>query len=55
MDERWVKGLSGFIIAVISVNLILWASGLLKTLTFWIIIAAAALFAFAVLPRLRKS
>lgn len=49
-----LKIMSIALIALLILNIILMAAGLIKPLTFWIIIIMVGIFAYWVLPRWRK-
>ncbi len=52
--ENLVKVLSGIVAAIIVLNIVLFSFGRIRVGMFWIIIALAAVFAYIVLPKLRK-
>jgi hypothetical protein len=52
--ENLVKVLSGIVAVIVILNIVLFAARKVTARMFWIVIALAAVFAYIVLPKLRK-
>ena len=56
MKKEDLLKLIGFgVLIILVVNLILFALQIIKTLIFWIVIILTAVFAYKILPKLRKN
>ena len=54
MDQKIVKIVSLIILIIVILNITLFAFRKLSTSLFWVIIIIAALYAFIILPKIRK-
>jgi len=54
MDFKNIKLLGYAALAVMILNLVLFASRKISGLIFWVVIALGALFAYKILPRIRQ-
>ena len=54
MNEKIIKMCSISMIVLVVLNILLFAFGRISNGMFWIIIALAALFAYGLLPRIKK-
>ncbi len=54
MNEKMIKFGAGFMAVLVVLNIVLFSFGKISVGLFWIIIALAGVFAYVLLPRLKK-